>query len=71
MQRTVECQWKTVKAREAEVNATGASGDEGRHTESLGSIPLVVLSRDPEKGAAPGLIPTELSRRFEDQPDYS
>jgi pimeloyl-ACP methyl ester carboxylesterase len=67
MQRTVECRWQTVKAREAEVNATGASEDEGRHTGSLDSIPLVVLSRDPEKGGAPGLIPAELSRRFEDQ----
>ena len=66
MQRTVECRWQTVKAREAEVNALGASS-EGRHAGSLGSIPLVVLSRDPEKGAAPGLIPAELSRQFEDQ----
>jgi pimeloyl-ACP methyl ester carboxylesterase len=66
MQRTVECRWQAVKASEAEVNAS-ASEDEGRHTGSLGSLPLVVLSRDPEKGAAPGLIPPELSRRFEDQ----
>jgi pimeloyl-ACP methyl ester carboxylesterase len=67
MQRTVECRWQTVQSSEAEVNATGASADEGRHAGSLGSIPLVVLSRDPKKGAAPGLIPAELSRRFEDQ----
>jgi pimeloyl-ACP methyl ester carboxylesterase len=67
MQRTVECRWQAVKASEAEVNATGASADEARYTGSLGSMPLVVLSRDPEKGAAPGLVPTELSRRFEDQ----
>jgi pimeloyl-ACP methyl ester carboxylesterase len=66
MQRTVGCRWQTVKAREAEVNAIGASS-EGRHAGSLGSIPLIVLSRDPEKGAAPGLIPAELSRQFEDQ----
>lgn len=65
--RVVECRWQTVKAREAEVNAIGASSDEGLHAGSLGSIPLVVLSRDPEKGAAPGLIPAELSRQFEDQ----
>jgi pimeloyl-ACP methyl ester carboxylesterase len=67
MQRTVECRWQTVKASEAEEKATDASADEGRHTGSLGSMPLVVLSRDPEKGAAPGLVPPELSRRFEDQ----
>jgi pimeloyl-ACP methyl ester carboxylesterase len=67
MQRTVDCRWQTVKASEAEVNATGASADEGRRTGSLGTMPLVVLSRDPEKGAAPGLIPAELSRQFEDQ----
>lgn len=67
MQRTVECRWQAVKASEAEEKASDASADEGRHTGSLGSMPLVVLSRDPEKGAAPGLVPPELSRRFEDQ----
>jgi pimeloyl-ACP methyl ester carboxylesterase len=67
MQRTVECRWQTVKASEAEVSAARASADEGRRTGSLSSMPLVVLSRDPEKGAAPGLVPTELSQRFEDQ----
>jgi pimeloyl-ACP methyl ester carboxylesterase len=67
LQRTVDCRWQAVKASEAEVNATGASADEARQTGSLGSMPLVVLSRDPEKGAAPGLIPPELSRRFEVQ----
>ena len=65
--RVIECSRQTVKAREAEVNAIGANSDVGRHAGSLGSIPLVVLSRDPEKGAAPGLIPAELSRQFEDQ----
>ena len=30
-------------------------------------MPLVVVSRDPEKGAAPSMIPPELSRRFEEQ----
>jgi pimeloyl-ACP methyl ester carboxylesterase len=65
--RTIECKSQTIKAREAEVNAIGASSNEARETRSLGSIPLVVLSRDPEKGAAPGLIPAEVSRRFEDE----
>jgi pimeloyl-ACP methyl ester carboxylesterase len=67
MQRTVECRWQAVKASEAEVSAAGASADEGRRTGSLGSMPLVVLSRDPEKGAAPGLVPTEFSQQFEVQ----
>jgi pimeloyl-ACP methyl ester carboxylesterase len=65
--RIVECRWQAVKAREAEVDAISASADEARHTGSLGSMPLVVLSRDPDKGAAPGLIRPELSRRFEEQ----
>jgi pimeloyl-ACP methyl ester carboxylesterase len=65
--RVIECNWQKVKAREAEVNAIAASSDDGLHAGSLGSIPLVVLSRDPDKGAAPGLIPAELSRQFEDQ----
>ena len=37
------------------------------HTGSLDSMPLLVVSRDPEKGAAPGLIPLEVSHRFEEQ----
>ena len=65
--RTVECSWQTVKAREAEVDALNDSGDEARHARSLDPLPLVVVSRDPEKGAAPGLIPPDLSRRFENQ----
>lgn len=64
---TVECHWQTVKAREAEVQAIGASADEARHAGSLDSLPLVVVSRDPEKGAAPGLIPADVSRRVEQQ----
>jgi hypothetical protein len=59
--------WQTVKAREAEVDALQDSGDEARQARSLDSLPLVVVSRDPEKGAAPGLIPSDLSRRFENQ----
>jgi pimeloyl-ACP methyl ester carboxylesterase len=65
--RTIECNWQTVKAREAEVAALKDSGDEARHASSLDSLPLVVVSHDPEKGAAPGLIPSDLSRRFENQ----
>jgi predicted component of type VI protein secretion system len=49
------------------VNAIGASEKEARHSGSLGSMPLVVVSRDPEKGADPGLIPPELSRQSEEQ----
>ena len=64
---TVECHWQTVKAREAEVQAIAASADEARHTGSLDSMPLVVVSRDPEKGEAPGSIPLEVSHRFEEQ----
>jgi pimeloyl-ACP methyl ester carboxylesterase len=65
--RTVECDWQTVKAREGEVDALKDSANEARHTRSLDSLPLVVVSRDPEKGAAPGLISSDLSGRFENQ----
>ena len=64
---TVECHWQTVKAREAEMQAIRASADEARHAASLDSMPLVVVSRDPEKGAAPESIPLEVSHRFEEQ----
>ena len=64
---TVECRWQTIKAREAEVQAISASADEARHAGSLDSMPLVVVSRDPEKGATPESIPLEVSQRFEHQ----
>ena len=64
---TVECNWQVIKARDAEVNGIRASGEEARHSGPIDSMPLVVVSRDPEKGAAPGVIPPELSRRFEEQ----
>ena len=51
---TVECNWQIVKARDAEVNGISDRGEEARHSGPLGSMPLVVVSRDPEKGAAPG-----------------
>jgi pimeloyl-ACP methyl ester carboxylesterase len=66
MQRTIECRWQTVKAAEAELRAFSASADEGRETGSLGTLPLVVLSHDPNKGAAPGMIPADVGRRLED-----
>ena len=49
------------------MQAIAASADEARHTGSLDSMPLVVVSRDPEKGEAPGSIPLEVSHRFEEQ----
>ena len=66
-ERTVECSWQTVRAREAEVNAIKHSGNEARQAGMLDSLPLVVVSRDPQKGAAPDLISPDLSRRFENQ----
>lgn len=65
--RTVECDWKIVKARQAEVDALKDNSDEARHAGSLDSLALVVVSRDPQKGAAPGMLPPDLSRRFESQ----
>ena len=64
---TVECNWQTVKARNAEVNGINDSGEEARHCGPLGSMPLVVVSHDPERGPAPGLISPETSRRFGEQ----
>jgi pimeloyl-ACP methyl ester carboxylesterase len=67
LQHKVECRWQAVKAREAEARAFGSSEDEGRQTGSLGSMPLVVLSRDPEKDALSGLVPAESNPQFQDQ----
>ena len=64
---TVECHWQTIQAREAEVQAIAASADEARHAGSLDSLPLVVVSRDPEKGATPESTPPEVSHRVEEQ----
>jgi hypothetical protein len=64
---TVECHWQTVKAREAEMQAIRASADEARHAASLDSMPLIVVSRDPEKGIASDSVHLEVSLRFEEQ----
>lgn len=65
--RKVECNRKVIKAREAEVDAIKDSDDEARNAVSLDSLPLVVVSHDPQKGAAPGRIEPDLSRRIENQ----
>jgi hypothetical protein len=49
------------------MQAIRASADEARHAASLDSMPLIVVSRDPDKGAAPESIPLEVSHRLEEQ----
>jgi hypothetical protein len=42
------------------------SGDnEGNTTSSLGSVPLVGLSRDPDTGVGPGIIGVDLGKQVE------
>jgi pimeloyl-ACP methyl ester carboxylesterase len=54
--RTVECQTRWAQTQEGESNAFDSSADEGRMTDSLGSMPLIVLSRDPDKRGLPNII---------------
>lgn len=63
--RTVECDTRWAETQEAEANYFDSSADEGRRTGSLGSMPLVVVSRDPDKTALPGIIGADLAKQTE------
>jgi len=61
--RTVECQTRWAETQEAEFNAFDSSAAEGREAGSLGSMPLVVLSRDPNKGGLPGIVGADVAKQ--------
>jgi pimeloyl-ACP methyl ester carboxylesterase len=61
--RTVECQMRWAKTQEAESNAFDSSAAEGRMADSLGSMPLIVLSRDPDKSGLPDLIGADVTKQ--------
>ncbi len=63
--RTVECQTRWAETQEAELNAFDSSAAEGRTAGSLGSMPLVVLSHDPDKGGFPRIIGADVAKRME------
>jgi hypothetical protein len=63
--RTVECQTRWAETQEAEFNAFDSNAAEGRKTGSLGSMPLVVLSHDPDKGSFPGIIGADVAKQTE------
>jgi hypothetical protein len=42
-----------------------SGANEGNTTSSLGSVPLVVLSRDPDTGVGPGIIGVDLGKQVE------
>lgn len=63
--RTVECNKRWAETQETEANYFENSADEGRGTGSLGSMPLVVISRDPEKSYFPRIIGADLAKQSE------
>jgi len=60
--RTVECQTRWIETQDAEYSNIDSSADEGRATGSLGSMPLVVLSHDPDKSGLPGFIGADVAK---------
>lgn len=64
-QRAVECQTRWAETQETELNAFDSSADQGRATGSLGSMPLVVLSHDPDKGGLPGIVGADVAKQTE------
>jgi pimeloyl-ACP methyl ester carboxylesterase len=65
MLRTVECQTRWIDTQVTEYNDFYSGADEGRMTSSLGSMPLVVLSHDPDKGGLPGFIRADVAKLSE------
>jgi len=63
--RTVECNTRWAETQEAESNYFDSSADEGRKSGSLGSMPLVIVSRDPDKSGLPGIIGADLAKQTE------
>jgi len=53
MLRTVECRTRWAETQVAEYDYFYSGANEGRLTGSLGSMPLIVLSRDPDKNWPP------------------
>jgi len=64
MQRSFECRGQNYKAIEAEFRAIDPTTSEGRQAGSVGAIPLVVLSEDPNVGPARGVLPPDLNRQY-------
>jgi len=63
--RTVECQTRWAETQDAEYDDFYSAANEGRTTGSLGSMPLVVLSHDPDKGGFPDIIGVDLAKQSE------
>ena len=63
--RTVECQTHWIETQVAEYDNYSSGADEGRTLGSLGSMPLVALSHDPDKGVGPGIIGVDLAKQVE------
>jgi len=58
--RAAECNWHTERERNAEMKSFSQSATEAAAVTSLGDIPLVVLSHDPDKPSAE--LPADLAK---------
>jgi len=62
MLRTVECQTRWAETQVTEYDEFYSGADEGPTATSLASMPLVVLSHDPDKGGLPGFIGADVAK---------
>jgi pimeloyl-ACP methyl ester carboxylesterase len=63
--QTAECNTRWAETQETEFNYFDSSAEEGRMTGSLGSMPLVVISHDPDKSGLPAIIGPDLAKQTE------
>jgi len=64
MSRTLECQTRWAETQVAEYDDFLSGTNEGRTLGSLGSMPLVVLSHDPDKGGFPAIAGADVAKQF-------
>ena len=64
MLRTVECQTRWAETQVAEYDDFYSAANEGRTTGSLGSMPLTVLSRDPDKTGLPAIAGADVAKQM-------
>jgi len=64
-QLTVECETRWAETQVAEYDDFISGANEGGTTGSLGSMPLVVLSRDPDKGGLPAIAGADVAKQMD------
>jgi pimeloyl-ACP methyl ester carboxylesterase len=63
--RTAQCRNQWMETQLAEFDAFDKSADEARQSRMLGTIPLVVISHDPQIGGRPGALAPDVAAQAE------